>query len=128
MHESICYLDGQFLPLADARISVLDRGFIFGDGIYELIPVYDGVAFGLAEHLSRMHLSLQSAMIADPHTEEKWRSLVEDLIQQNGGGDQNIYVQVTRGAAPRSHVLEQHIRPTILSCPMLPRRTLSANR
>ena len=113
MQKSICYLNGRLGPLCEANVSVLDRGFIFGDGIYELVPVFNGIAFRLSEHLHRLRRSLNAVLMDDPFSEERWTSIIEDIIQANGGGDQSIYIQVTRGAAPRDHVLSDEVEPTV---------------
>jgi len=99
----ICYLNGEFLPLAEARVPVLDRGFIFGDGVYEVIPVYARTLFRLKEHLARLAYSLKSIRIANPHDDAAWRTLLRTLVERNPWDDQSVYLQVTRGVAPRSH-------------------------
>jgi D-alanine transaminase len=93
-----CYLNGDYLPLRDARISPLDRGFLYADGAYEVTPVYSGRPFRFAEHHARLTRSLEAIRMADPHTTDQWRSIYRELIARNGGGDQYVYVQVTRGA------------------------------
>lgn len=113
MHESICYLNGHLGPLSQAKVSVLDRGFIFGDGIYEVVPVFDGIAFRLPEHLRRLQRSLDAVKIANPFAFERWTSMVQDLIKTNRGGDQTIYIQITRGIAPRSHAVAEDVEPTV---------------
>ena len=120
MAESICYLNGRLIPLAEATVSVLDRGFIFGDAIYEVIPVFDGVAFRLSEHLIRLGASLAAVSIKDPLPTHRWVSVIEELIGRNCNGDQSIYIQVTRGVAPRDHVLHSAVDPTvfIMSSPL----------
>jgi D-alanine transaminase len=121
MRESICYLNGVLGPLSEAKVSVLDRGFIFGDGVYELVPVFDGMAFRLPEHLGRLRRSLAAVLMDNPLSDTRWTSIVEELVQANRGGDQNIYIQVTRGVAPRVHVLPDKIEPTVfvMSSPAL---------
>src|SRR5690625_797096 len=94
----IAYLDGQYLPLAEARVSPLDRGFLFGDGVYEVIPVYDGALFRFDEHLRRLTHSLDSIRLPDPYPAERWREVLNGLVARNGGGAQSVYLQVTRGA------------------------------
>jgi D-alanine transaminase len=91
-------LNGEFLPLRDARISPLDRGFLYADGAYEVTPVYGGRPFRFAEHHARLTRSLEAIRMADPHTLDAWRGIYRELIHRNGGGDQYVYVQVTRGA------------------------------
>lgn len=100
----IAYLNGKYLPLNEAKISVLDRGFLFGDGIYEFIPCYEDTLFLLTEHLERLKLSLKAIQLANPLSDEEWRTLLRELVKRNGGGDQKVYLQVTRGAASvRNH-------------------------
>lgn len=134
----IVYLNGAFLPIEQAYIPVLDRGFIFGDGVYEVIPVYSGHAFRLSEHLQRFSASMASLRIANPYSLQHWQMLVEQLIAKNTPGvgilqgspahsklpaanDQSLYLQVTRGVAPREHAFPQHAVPTVflLSNPLL---------
>ncbi|MCC1497482.1 D-amino-acid transaminase [Alcanivorax sp. 1008] len=98
---AIAYLNEQFLPLEHARISPLDRGFLFADGVYEVIPAYAGKLFRLDKHLQRLAHSLAAIEITNPHSTDEWTALFEELIQQNGGGNIYIYLQVTRGATTR---------------------------
>jgi len=115
MNESVCYLNGAFLPLSQAHIPILDRGFIFGDGIYEVIPVFNGKLFRLAEHIARLNDNLTAVMIDTRAYDLTWTSICETLVERNGGGDQTVYVQVTRGVAPRDHALPVAIKPTIFA-------------
>ncbi len=115
MQDSICYLNGDLGPLAAATVSVLDRGFIFGEGVYELIPVFNGTPFRLTEHLRRLRRSLAAVVIVDPFSQEQWTSMIQELIRANHGGDQAIYIQITRGAAARNHVLTENIPPTVFA-------------
>lgn len=119
---SIVYLNGEFLPLEEARIPVLDRGFIFGDGVYEIVPVYSGHPFRLNEHLKRLQHSLDGIRLPSPYTEAEWRDLIARLIEDNVGEDQSIYLHVTRGVARRDHVFPKGVPPTvfIMSSPLLP--------
>jgi D-alanine transaminase len=94
----ICYVNGEFLPIEAARVSPFDRGFLFGDGAYEVMPVYAGRPFRLAAHCARLTRSLSAIRMEDPHTAAEWRALFAALIEKNGGGDQCLYWQVTRGA------------------------------
>jgi D-alanine transaminase len=112
---STCYLNGEFLPLEQAKIPVLDRGFIFGDGVYEVIPVFGGQCFRLQEHLQRLGNSLKAIGIDDPCTETEWSRLLATLIARNGGDDQSLYLQITRGVAKRDHVLEIPLTPTVFA-------------
>src|SRR5438552_10505388 len=93
----LCHLDGQRPPLREARISPLDRSFLFGDGVYEVIQVYGGRPFRIEAHLSRLTRSLAALRIRDPHA-TGWRALVEELAAANGGGAQYVYLHVSRGA------------------------------
>jgi D-alanine transaminase len=118
----IVHLNGQFLPLEEARIPVLDRGFIFGDGVYEVIPVYSRRAFRLSDHLQRLQHSLDGIHLANPHSEADWTSLVCDLIARNEGEDQYLYLHITRGVAKRDHAFPQDVTPTVfmMSSPLPP--------
>jgi len=111
--SDVVYLNGEFLPLDQARVSVLDRGFIFGDGVYEVIPVYSRHAFRLAEHLKRLQRSLDAIRLANPMTDAEWVQLIEEVITRNPGEDQSVYLQVTRGAASRDHAFPKGARPTV---------------
>jgi D-alanine transaminase len=111
--SEICYLNGEFMPLENARISVLDRGFIFGDGVYEVIPVYSRHPFRLPEHLARFERSHQAIRLDYPLSNAEWTRLVQDLIGRNGGDDQSIYLQVTRGVAKRDHAFPRDVKPTV---------------
>lgn len=106
------YLNGVFLPAEQAQISVFDRGFLLGDGVYEVIPVYKGQCFQLARHLERLQTSLDGVRMSNPHAEAEWQALIEQLVELNGGGDQSLYLQVTRGVAPRDHVFPEGVTPT----------------
>jgi D-alanine transaminase len=118
----IVYLNGAFLPVEQATVSVQDRGFIFGDGVYEVIPVYGGRLFRLGPHLERLARSLREIRLDDPLSDAEWRRSLEELVARNGGGDQSVYVQVTRGAAPRDHAFPKDVRPTVyaISSPLKP--------
>ena len=114
----IAYLNGQFLPLAEAKISVLDRGFVFGDGIYELVPVYSKKPFRLDEHLRRLQGSLDGIRLANPHGVAEWRARILTLIARQDFADQSVYIQVTRGTPaegqpPRDHAFPQGVPPTV---------------
>ena len=111
--SEIVYLNGEFIPLADAKIPVLDRGFIFGDGIYEVIPVYSRHPFRLAEHLVRFQRSHDAIRIPNPLTDAEWTRLVQDLVARNAGDDQSIYLQVTRGVAKRDHAFPKDAKQTV---------------
>lgn len=112
--SDLCYLNGDYLPLAEARIPVLDRGFIFGDGVYEVIPVYDRRPFRLPHHLDRLQHSLDGIRLANPHTPAQWTALIAPLVAQADWNDQGLYIQVTRGPAPRDQAFPAQVIPTVL--------------
>ena len=118
----VCYLNGEYLPLAEARISPLDRGFLYGDGAYEVIPVYRGRPFRLEAHCSRLTRSLGEIRMNDPLSRREWCDIFETLIARNGGGDQYVYWQVTRGAERgRNHAPLPDIPRTVFAfCAPLP--------
>ena len=107
------YLNGEFMPIEQARIPVLDRGFIFGDGVYEVIPVYSRHPFRLHEHLRRLRESLKSIKLANPHDDATWVHLIRRLIALNEPEDQSLYMHVTRGPAKRDHAFPKGIAPTV---------------
>jgi D-alanine transaminase len=109
------FLNGRFLPLEQAQVSVLDRGFIFGDGVYELIPVYSRAPFRMDEHLARLERSLAAVRIRNPHSREKWREVILELIAKQPWDDQGVYLQVTRGAAKRDHAFPAGVEPTVFA-------------
>lgn len=115
MIEPVCYLNGEFLPLGQAKISVLDRGFIFGDAIYEVIPVYKRKPLRLAAHLARLNRSLAEIRIATPLDDGEWAELIGELIGHQASDDQAIYLQVSRGVAKREFGLLQGIEPTVFA-------------
>ncbi|MBN8510318.1 MAG: D-amino acid aminotransferase [Burkholderiales bacterium] len=112
-----CFLNGEYSRLCDAKVSVLDRGFVFGDGVYEVVPVYGGRLFRFDEHMARLERSLAKVRIRNPHGREQWlahcRELVRRLAAETGVQDQTVYLQVTRGVAPRDHVMPPDIEPTV---------------
>ena len=116
------YLNGDFMPLEEARIPVLDRGFIFGDGVYEVIPVYSGHPFRLEQHLRRLQNSLDAIRIRNPLTLAQWSSLARRIIRLNPWKDQSVYLQVTRGVARRDHAFPSKSVPTVfmMSNPLTP--------
>ena len=115
--DSLCYLNGDYGSLRDAKVSVLDRGFIFGDGVYEVVPVFGRRLFRFDEHMARLGRSLAKVRIANPHAGAEWlercRKLVAALAEQSGAGDLLVYIQVTRGVALRDHVMPAGITPTV---------------
>ena len=115
MSSKIAYLNGEFMPLDSCQVSVLDRGFIFGDGVYELIPVYKGNPFQLSAHLLRLTNSCHAIGIDNPHTDEEWQQIVKGLIEHSKTNDLSIYLQVTRGIAPREHYFEMDWQATIFA-------------
>ena len=126
MTEALCFLNGEILPLSQAKISVLDRGFIFGDGVYDVAPVYGLRLFRFDEHMARLNRSLAKVRITSPATYDEWlqrcRQLVAATSEATGAQDQVVYIQVTRGVAPRDHVMPQGVAPTVfMMChPMKP--------
>jgi len=127
--DTLCYLNGEYGALRDTKVSVLDRGFIFGDGIYEVVPVYDQRLFRFDEHLARLGRSLAKLRIANPHDREQWlercSKLVGALADKTGAAEQLVYIQVTRGVAIRDHVMPADIAPTVfmMVSPMKPAST-----
>jgi len=115
------YLNGSFLPLEDACVSVMDRGFLFGDGVYEVIPAYGGKLFRLSHHLGRLQNSLDGIRLANPFSDDAWQKILNEVLQRNGGqtdagDDQSVYLQVTRGsAAKRDHRFPDSITPTVFA-------------
>ena len=111
----IVYLDGRFLPLDQARVSVMDRGFLFGDGVYEMMPVYGDWIFRLDEHLERLACSLAAIDIPNPYVPGDWKSLVHELLEKNAAsGHRSIYIEVTRGVGDRNHIYEgARLVPTV---------------
>ncbi|MEK6806878.1 MAG: D-amino acid aminotransferase [Pseudomonadota bacterium] len=122
MTTPIAYLNGQWLPLSEARVSVLDRGFLFADGVYEVLATYDGRLLGETEHLARLERSLGELKIRNPHTRGEWQAIFARLIREAGGGDLVVYLQITRGAANgRSHAFPDNLTPTVVAyCSPLP--------
>ena len=116
------YVNGAFVPVTEARVSVLDRGFLFADGVYEVIPAYGGKPFALPQHLTRLTRSLKELQIANPHSDAEWTELALRLMEHNGGGDCMIYFQITRGApAKRGHAFPVNVTPTVVGlCNPLP--------
>jgi D-alanine transaminase len=107
------FLNGRFIPIEEARVPVLDRGFIFGDGVYELVPVYSRVPFRVEEHLARLERSLAAARIRNPYSRQEWREIIAQLVAKQPYEDQGVYFQVTRGVAKRDHAFPQDATPTV---------------
>ena len=122
MNDPLVYLNGSLTPLSEAKVSVLDRGFIFGDGIYEVIPVYARKMFRSEQHMARLFRSLAAIEIPNPHTKEEWLSLLTQVMDAQAVEDQMLYVQVTRGVAKRAHAFPAETVPTvfIMSNPLTP--------
>jgi D-alanine transaminase len=110
----VIYLNGQFLPLEEARVPVLDRGFMFGDGVYEVIPVYQRRVFRLAQHLARLQASMEAIGLRNPHSAQQWQQLIERVVALQELADQSVYLQVTRGVAKRDHAFPADAVPTVL--------------
>ena len=111
--DTLCHLNGQTLPLRDAKVSVLDRGFIFGDGVYEVIPVYGRRLFRFDEHMARLARSLSKLRIPNPHSCDDWLALVRELVAAQPSEDQLVYLEITRGVALRDHVMPVGLAPTV---------------
>jgi D-alanine transaminase len=119
--RTLCYLNGEYTALQDAKISVLDRGFIFGDGVYEVLPVYAGKPFRFAQHMARLDRSLAELRMANPLSHTDWRAVAAKLVVSYAEGagvsadklDQMIYIQVTRGVALRDHIMTTGVAPTV---------------
>ena len=118
-----CYLNGEFTPLADAKISVMDRGFIFGDGVYEVVPVYAGQPFRFSQHMARLKRSLTELRIPNPLSAAQWQAVIsrliasyaESMVMEAQRTDQLVYIQITRGVALRDHAMPAHITPTVFA-------------
>ena len=114
MDNKTVYLNGQYLPLCDAKISVMDRGFLFGDGIYEVIPSYSGKLFHFQDHMERLENSLASIRLPNPHDRAQWLEILTPLLDKNL--DQSIYLQITRGvASKRDHAFPENVTPTVFA-------------
>jgi D-alanine transaminase len=126
MNDALCFLNGEVLPLSQAKVSVLDRGFIFGDGVYDVVPAYGQRLFRFDEHMARLARSLAKVRISNPASRDQWlercRRLVAATAERTGAQDQVVYIQVTRGVAPRDHVMPPDIEPTVfmMANPMKP--------
>lgn len=108
------YLNGEFLPVGEARVSVMDRGFLFGDGVYEVIPVYSRRPFRLPEHLTRLQSSLDGIRLSNPHSAQEWAALIARIVELSATDDQSVYLQVTRGPmAVRNHAFPKSAQPTV---------------
>ena len=113
MNSPIAHFNGQLLPLDKISISPLDRGFIFGDGVYEVIPVYDGSMLRGREHFERLQRSMDEIRLTNPHTVDEWMAIAGELLEHHPG-NQSVYIHVTRGVPPkRDHVLPKGLAPTV---------------
>lgn len=113
MNDPLVYLNGKFTPLSEATVPVMDRGFIFGDGIYEVIPVYGRKMFRSDQHLARLFRSLAAIGIPNPHSKEAWLTLIAQVMDAHPADDQMVYLQITRGVAKRSHAFPEQMVPTV---------------
>lgn len=113
VQDPIVYLNGEFLPLSQAKIPVLDRGFIFGDGVYEVVPVFHRQPFRMKEHLQRLENSLAATRIRNPKTLSEWVLLFQEMIDHADFDQQAVYLQITRGVAPRDHAFPKNTEPTV---------------
>jgi len=116
------YLNGEYMPIEEAKIPVLDRGFIFGDGVYEVIPVYSRNVFRLESHLRRLQHSLDGIKLPNPHNDAEWTAIINELIRHNAAQDQYLYLHITRGVAKRDHAFPSPpVKPTVfmMSNPLL---------
>ena len=127
--SQIVYLNGDFMPIEEARVPVLDRGFIFGDGVYEVVPVYGRQPFRWSQHYTRLERSLGRLRIDNPFDADGWRGLVDQLITRHPWEDQFIYLQVTRGVAKRDHAFPKGVTPTVFgmssALPLVPAQQLA---
>jgi len=111
---SVVYLNGEYLPLEEAKVSVLDRGFLFADGVYEVIPAYGGRLLRLQEHMDRLQTNLDAIRLANPLSQEDWNNIFQTLLKENSNKDQSVYLQVTRGvAAKRNHGFPDQVKQTV---------------
>jgi D-alanine transaminase len=111
--DPLVYLNGELTPLSDAKIPVLDRGFIFGDGVYEVIPIFKRKLFRPQQHIARLFRSLAAIRIPNPHSEQQWLALIDRVVQAHPSDDQLVYMQVTRGVAKRGHAFPKDVTPTV---------------
>jgi D-alanine transaminase len=119
-----CYLDGHWLPLSEAKVSVLDRCFLLGDGIYEVIPVYGQQLFRFQAHMARLERSLHATRIPNPHSRDEWRALLQEQVrryaQAQDAQDQLLYLQISRGVAPRQHAMPAGLQPSVFMMSQTP--------
>lgn len=115
MSEPTVFLNGEYLPLSEAKVSVLDRGFVFGDGVYEVIPAYGGRLFRFDEHMHRLQDSLDAIRLSNPYRDAQWQEILTTLLKPNSTADQSVYLQLTRGVAPRDHGFPQAVPATVFA-------------
>lgn len=127
-HDDLCYLNGSYLALADARVPVLDRGFIFGDGVYEVVPVYGRRPFRLEQHLDRLARSLAAVRIEPPHARGEWQDIITRLVAASPLPDVIVYLQVTRGVARRDFPFPKGVAPTVFAMTSALTRPSAAQR
>jgi D-alanine transaminase len=122
MNDPLVYLNGAITPLSEAKVSVLDRGFIFGDGIYEVVPIYGRKLFRFDQHMARLFRNLKAVGMQNPHDKEEWRTLIDQVVAEHPSDDQMVYLQVTRGVAKRGHSFPKDVKPTvfIMTNPLVP--------
>lgn len=113
MSSQLVYLNGEYLPLDEAKVSVLDRGFIFGDGVYEVIPAYGGKTLRFEHHMQRLQNSLDAVRINNPLSNQQWQTIIDKLISAKGSQDQYVYLHITRGVASRDHRFPDETIPTV---------------
>ena len=113
MSSQLVYLNGEYLPLSEAKVSVLDRGFIFGDGVYEVIPSYGSKALRFEHHMQRLQNSLDAVRIENPLSISQWKTIIDKLIENTDSQDQYIYLHITRGVASRDHRFPEKTKPTV---------------
>lgn len=114
MQDPLVYLNGELMLLSEAKIPVLDRGFIFGDGVYEVVPMYARKLFRVGQHMTRLFRSLKSIRIHNPHSEKEWMALIDKVVSAHPSDDQLVYIQVTRGVAKRGHAFpKDEVTPTV---------------
>jgi D-alanine transaminase len=114
--QNIVYLNGRYLPVEEATVPVMDRGFLFGDGVYEVIPVFGNRLLRIDEHLNRLQNSLNRISLPNPHSDKEWREIFSDLLENNAGGDRALYLQISRGVYPkRDLAIKSGFPPTIFA-------------
>ena len=122
------FLNGEYLPIEACKVSVLDRGFTFGESVYEVLPVFNGKIFECQPHLDRLHGSLNALKIPDIYSDEYLRDVFHELGVRNGYENYSIYLQITGGTSPREHAADAVTPPTIFSMPSLLPKSLDLNK